>query len=725
MQDISSSIRIEDGFSEPLKGLAKASWDVENAAIAVSKAYLEQQKTFKDIAQQEQEYTDALKNNLRPALVSLKNDAVAVKDSFVNMIHQRDMDSVDQLSEALKNLNENVKSSAKSAKDWITGYSSVWFMLKNKKWFMLAGISLTAFNRLKDQSIKGFMALKESIEKSIDDIGMSEKLEAMWGEAGIVAKQRAYELANQIGESAQMVTELSAKAAYEGIGTDQFERMMMLADKVAKLKPGETTESAANALMTSLKSGHDAGSIAQLYGGGDIMERQLRRAGYERALNRGDIDKALEIAEKIAEQSGLTKENYGDAYSNMSQNFKRIFNVIDNVKKRLGETFNRSFAPTVAKIKDFVTGEKFQTVVNIFDKILGLAGKILNVFAEGIIDNIQVMGVLLAVAGVAKFVIMAKKIALIIKMSKTALAVLKLFRGPIGMIIGGLSRVIKHLISIGAKQAMILIKTKAMQALKVAGPWLLVGAAIAGALKILHSLFGESKSFSDFLMGILGAAWQLGANLFTNLFVALEKLADKLRVVFLKVQSAMVQLKQFIMSKIGDIIKWLLDKLKDSPIGWLLEQLGVDVGSAVEDAKSWASGLGSEEASKLAEIAQEIKGIQNKQLDYIDVMNGVKEAYDSNGETMKKFFKDLFTSNKKQEEEQKGIAGNTDKIRKINEQEEELAWLKAFSDRQIVSSISQMTSNVMNLNQYGSSDDLKKETMRRIAGRPGRYATLH
>lgn len=715
MSEISSSIKITDEFSAPLKELVVQSWECNTAVTAVAKSLVELNEDCESIA-------DVLKKTAR-----------TFKNEFVDDVVENSYKMVTALSAVAKTTtnvgriyvdafkgnvskdfrNAFASSTAKANFKLLGNTTGDIFMegvhgaLSEMRWQKIYDLSTKAFNKLKDDTIKLFGALQNSINQSLDEITISEKLEGMWGNAGKVAKRRAYELANEIGESATMVTELAGKAAYEGIGTEQFERMMRLADKVSKLKPGETVESAASTLMSDLKSGHSAGTVAQMFGGGEVMERQLKRAGYERALNRGDVDKALEIAEKIAEQAGLTNEKYNDAYSNMSQNFKRIFNVIDNVKKRLGETFNRSFAPTVAKVKDFVTSEKFQTVVNIFDKIVGLVGKIANWFTEGIINNIEWMGILLGVAGIAKLFLIINRIKAIIGMSKLGLAVVKLFRGPLGWIIGGLGRMIKHLIAIGVKQSLIYLKSKAMAALKVAGPWLIAAAAIGIALKVLHHLFGEGKTFTEFIMGGIAAGYQLALNAFMNVLIFFSKIGDKIHVVFLTAKMGLLSFKQTVMQNIGQLLKWLVDNIaefiEDSGLGTILSALGIDIGGIASSASDWFGDMGKAETEAIEKISKQIEGIKMNELEYIDIMQGVKEAYDSNGETVKKFLSGLFASNKKQEEDQDGIAGNTDKIRKMNEQEEELRWMKAFSDRQIMSSYNSMTSNVRNININGMS----------------------
>ena len=134
-----------------------------------------------------------------------------------------------------------------------------------------------------------FKNMVRAIQDSIEDINLHDKLSVMYGDRGKVASQHAYELSNELGENQTTVTGLAAKAAHMGIGTEDFDRIMRYSSKISALSPEETTESAANAVMNSIKSSKDASDISGLLGGGQKMTRQLKRAGYERMLRKGDI----------------------------------------------------------------------------------------------------------------------------------------------------------------------------------------------------------------------------------------------------------------------------------------------------------------------------------------------------------------------------------------------------------------------------------------------------
>lgn len=727
MADISSSIRIEDGFTEPLRNLAKAAWDVESGITAVAKSLVEQGKEFDSISEHARsigkEFSvslgERLIGNIDMVLPAIKSVGVATSEmaktsikavtEFSTLSHGLGVSLAADITKAsfihpARLYANSMKDLGKATKKYAS--AGFWGALATMRWNMINKVSMAAFHKMKDSYINGFNALMESIGKSIDEINIGDKLSASFGEAGDVAKKRAYELANEIGESATMVSELAMKAGQEGIGTEHFERMMKLADKVGKLRQGETTESAANTLMSNIKSGHDASSIAQLYGGGEKMERQLRNAGYERALNRGDLDKALEIAEQIAEQAGLTDENYNKATNNLSQNYKKITNTIDNVKKRLAETFNRTFAPTIEKIKKLLESNTFKTVVNVADWLMEKLGKFLNWFAESAVDNIHIIGVLLGVGIVSKVMFLLPKLKMIIVLAAK-------LRGPVGWIIRGLTKVVGKLVSIIAKQGIMALKTKALAALKIAGPWVAAGAAVAGITYGIYKLTGTTKTFTGWLKGVLAAAFTGAKNVFTNVFIFFDRIADYIKALpeLFKAASEDIanELDHAINKALGKkkikyemVSKEELAKMSDEEKKGLVQNGYGYTFRKIE--------LGDEYISKTDEI---LNKIHENQMKYIDVTEGMEEAYETEGASTVEWLKKLFNLNKEELNEQKGIASNTDQIKKFNEQEEELAWMKAFSNRQIMSGYSSMTTNNRTINMNGVSQNTMAEAYRR------------
>lgn len=700
MSEITSSIRIEDGFTEPLKNLAKASWDVESAVTSVAKGLVDQQDYLKEVALEAKDAGIAFGTSLYGGIQSSAEAAKSFSQTWKNNLSDfQGVESVKELAIAFKDLSVSIGESAAEGAMAYRRFADAIATIKKLPLNLVNKVSMSAFHKMKDSYIKGFNALMSSLEKSMDEINVTDKLNAMWGEAGDVARKRAYELANELGESATMVSNLAANAAYEGIGTQDFERMMKLADKVSKLKPGESTENVANSLIQNIKSGHDASSVAQMFGGGQQMERQLRRSGYERALNKGDVEGALKIAEKIAEQAGLTDEKYKLATNNLSQNYKKIQNTIDNVQRQLAETFNRTFAPTVQKIRELLESDKFKTFVKIANYLIGKLGQFLNWFTETAVDNIHVIGVLLGVGIVTKIMLIVPKIALIFKM-------LALSKGPLGFALRTLGGIVGKLVTIVAKQG-------ALAAMKVAGPWIAAGAAVAGITYGVYKLTGTTKSFTGWLKGVLAAAFTGAKNVFTNVFIFFDRIADYIKALpeLFKAASEDIanELSHSINKALGKkkikyemVSKEELAKMSDEEKKGLVQNGYGYTFRKIE--------LSDEYISKTDEI---LNKIHENQMKYIDVTQGMEEAYETEGASTVEWLKKLFKQGEEQTKDQKGIKTDTDRLRQLSEQEEELRWLKAFSDRQIMSAYNSQTTNNRTINLNGVSQNTMAEAYRR------------
>lgn len=582
---------------------------------------------------------------------------------------------------------------------------------------IVQNLSLAFIDKLRDKIIGVFQSARTVIQNSLDELDLSNKLSSMWGKAGDNARNKMYDLANELGEDAGRVSELAARAAYQGIGTKDFTRMMRLSDKIGKLSLGETTESAASNLLSNIKSGHDAGSFAQMLGGGQRMERKLRRAGFERALNRGDVSKALEIAEKITEQAGLTDEKYQKATKSLSENYKRIENVVSNIRRKISAIYVEELAPAVQKVRDFIESDSFQTAMVIVEKGVRQVGKFVSGLIQDLIDWLPYLGALFGVGLVAKSFLFIKNLGGILGllgMAKTALIQMFTWLGAT-KIAGALKAITKQ-------QLLILAKQKAIAAIKVAGPWLLVGAAVGGALKLLHHFFGQGKSFTDWLMGSVAAVYQMLVNVFHNIFAFGERIINSPKNIILGAKKAIIGMKQlavtffkWVSDKISDLIesivpKSLLDKLDYSRSGGFLDKLADDImrDSAVE----------------LRKINNELEELNSKATPFVPVMSGVRQALESNGESVIQMLKGLFGLNKQQADDEDEIATNSGEIRRSMGQEEELRWLKAFSDRQIMSAYNMNTSNSQNYYMNGLPPEAMAEQARFLGkkARPGRYA---
>lgn len=647
MPDIRSTIEIVDEFSQPLKDLTAGTLD----AITGTKALVE----------------------------ALTGESEKLKEAKADQ---------EKYKQQLKFLKEEYFSFSKVAEGVMNIFKSTSNVLGNM-----------------------FGEMKSVVETAMEDIEITDKMNALWDGAGKVAKERAYKLANELGQSQRMVTGLAAKAAFEGIGTADFERMMRLADRVAKLKPGETTEGAANTLLDNIKRGHDAGSISSLLGGGQKMERDLRRSGYERALRRGDVSKALEIAEKVAKQAGLTDERYKKASKSLSQNYARIGNTIENVKQRLREIMSRYLEPIMQKIADTLESEKFQHVASIIE---GVAKKAMSV-VSGVFDFVSehiygvglALGTIFVASKVQPFLVMVTKI------------------------VPALLSVKKGILAIGT----------AMKLAFIANPVGIVIGAIAGLGLAIGKATGKVAS----LGGALSALAKMAEVLFYNISLIVDEIVNG--------EERNKRIEEFssknkeISGSISDTNKKIVEitqKLNEVSnlvnSGQMSSQRGED---EISRLKAEREALYKAEDELAAKLKQNLTDWENFIKPGFRGMDEVAEAAQKSNED---FVDDLLGGiddiiNKKERQEQKrhnffmnwankqswmqsyiakienGIATNTDKIREYNEREEELRWLKTFSDRQIMSSISNSTSNVQNNTFNRMSDQGYIERARSLSAR--------
>ena len=684
------------------------------------------------------EFTDDVSNRIGGIVSDIKEgvipSVVQAKDSFKGLASSTKAMFEDMNSETVNEFAMALLETVVASKNAATGIASVGFQImstisfiRNFKLRLINSISMGAFNNLKAAYIKTFNNVRDAIDRSLDDISMTDRLNALYGEAGGVAKERAYKLANELGESARMVTELSAKAAYEGIGTDHFERMMKLADKVGKLS-GESTDNVANSLIDNIKNGQDASSLARMFGGGQMMERQLRHSGYERALHRGDLDEALKIAEKIAEQAGLTDERYEKATDSLSNNYKRIQNVTENFKQRISEIYSQSFAPAVKKVREFLESEKFKKIQSIIEVIVKKVGEFVNSTVEMMIDNIHWLGIFLGIGVASKTMLIIKLISKIIG-----------FSGPIRKFLGFAFRMVGGILG---KIVSIVAQKGVLAAMRLAGPWLAVGAAVTGIVYGIYKLSGTTKSFTDWIKEkfqtasrILAAGYRVLQNVFANVFIFFDHIGDYIM--------NLPSLAKAAFEDILDELETLRKKIKGedlrpriyidkSELDSMSEEAKKALGKIYEETSYGSAGSNSfsafpggghgastkyfyygKEEVKKSKTDELIEKIQANQIQYLNVWEGADKALEEGWGSTVDWLKKIFQQGEEQTKEQQGIKSDTNKLRQFNEQEEELRWLKAFSDRQIMSAYNSMTTNNRTINMNGVSQNTMAEAYRR------------
>ena len=742
MADISSTIVIEDGFSEPIQELIKGA---DNASIA-----LEGLKTAVESVEEVSLGTKEalyilggkelknLQNSVRTSGIiigkTLKSSASSVGYALKEMSQEM---SIAAKSSAMifSDFGANVGKEIKEISQGISfdGFNNIRFhasmlgtevasafkdvgkesialsglLKKNIDMFKLLGknVLLNASNFVK--AVTGtlifsalfqigervakkianlyadlFKNMVRTIQGSIEDINLHDKISVMYGDRGKVANQHAYELSNEIGENQTTVTGLAAKAAHMGIGTEDFDRIMRYSSKISALSPEETTESAANAVMNSIKSSKDASDISGLLGGGQKMTRQLKRAGYERMLRKGDIKGALDAVEKISKEAGFTNEKYKEASKTLSQTFKRVMNTVENIKRSLKETYASSFAPVFAKLDKFLQSRAVERIITIVTRFFSWLGKTAANVLGFVIDNIWWIAGLFGVLLVGKVVMLMRMIA-------GVGGLIRLLAIPLLFIKKILFISILRPLTIKLMALFSMIATKGLLAvIKACLPALAMTAAIAGAIYGILYLLEDVLGVTDNWVGALNGARVYWTNIFQNIFTWIDRAITKAKLAF-------TELKMWGIDFVASIFNFFLEKIKS-----IAKVVGITIESDEMDFKdtSLYQGLKSE--------ADYLKGYLEN-MNYVDPLKGTDEAYKATPDDLMNKIENgldkIFNLEKVKAKISSGILSDTSKIRENTEQEEELAWLKAFSNRQIMSEYSSMTSNSRTININGVS----------------------
>ena len=541
-----------------------------------------------------------------------------------------------------------------------------------------------------------FKNMVRAVQDSIEDINLHDKLSVMYGDRGKVASQHAYELSNELGENQTTVTGLAAKAAHMGIGTENFDRIMRYSSKISALSPEETTESAANAVMNSIKSSKDASDISGLLGGGQKMTRQLKMAGYERLLRKGDIEGALDVVEKISNEAGFTNEKYKEASKTLSQTFKRVMNTVENIKRSLKETYDSSFAPVFAKLDKLLQSRGVERIITIVTRFISWLGNEAAKVLGFVIDNIWWIAGLFGV-------LLVGKVVMIMKMIAGVGGIIRLLAIPLAFIKKILFSSLLRPLTTRIMALFSMIATKGLMAtIKACLPALLITAAIAGAIYGILYLLEDVLGVTDNWVGALNGARVYWTNIFQNIFIGIDRAITRAKIAF-------KELKMWALELIESVFNFFLEKIKS-----IVGIIGITIESDEFKAKDTSV------YKNLKSEADYLKGYLEN-MNYVDTLKGVDEAYKATPNDLMRKLDEIFNLEKVKAKISGGILNDTSKIRENTEQEEELAWLKAFSNRQIMSEYSSMTSNSRTININGMSQAGMMEFGRRsVAAVPSR-----
>ena len=218
-----------------------------------------------------------------------------------------------------------------------------------------AGLSFCGFGAtmlIVNQALQAFQRLSEPIKQALDDIADKERAIIQLGkEAGEQFNEFARDAANAMGRTESEIRKAGFRWRETGIGGSEIMEMTELADRFANLNPGRSFEDVANALNDAVKS-KSTGSLAELLGGGEGVERKLLRSGVERSLKRGDVSGAMDKFKEVADGFGYTQKRADEMGMTIDRKIEKITSIVRN-------KFTEMFSGIVARAEPFI------------DKILG------------------------------------------------------------------------------------------------------------------------------------------------------------------------------------------------------------------------------------------------------------------------------------------------------------------------------------------------------------------
>ena len=213
-----------------------------------------------------------------------------------------------------------------------------------------AGLSFSGFGAsmlLVNQALQAFQRLSEPIKQALDDISDKERAIIQLGkEAGEQFNEFARDAANAMGRTESEIRKAGFRWRETGIGGSEIMEMTELADRFANLNPGRSFEDVANALNDAVKS-KSTGSLAELLGGGEGVERKLLRSGVERSLKRGDVSGAMDKFKEVADSFGYTQKRADEMGMTIDRKIEKITSIVRN-------KFTEMFSGIVSRAEPFI-----------------------------------------------------------------------------------------------------------------------------------------------------------------------------------------------------------------------------------------------------------------------------------------------------------------------------------------------------------------------------------
>ena len=214
------------------------------------------------------------------------------------------------------------------------------------------------------QSWKGaYDKLSEATDYLIEktqDLERASKRIMTFGEQGAKAMGvYAREFASMTGNAAIEIENVGQRMRRAGIGGKNMMEFMGIADMFAKLGDDISFEQAGSAIANSVFTG-TTDELASLLGGGEYVERLLRRARIGRLLRRGETSEAMKRFMEIANGMGYTQEALDKVNNTLPTKLKRTKQMLEGYAGIVKGEFLKRVEPYVDQLMEFLKSKEFQ-----------------------------------------------------------------------------------------------------------------------------------------------------------------------------------------------------------------------------------------------------------------------------------------------------------------------------------------------------------------------------
>lgn len=212
-----------------------------------------------------------------------------------------------------------------------------------------------------NQAMQFFERIAGKVMESLDDIGDKQRSFILLGkEAGAELNNFAKQAASSMGRAEGEIRKAGQAWSRLGVGGNNIKELTTLADRFANLNPDKEYKDVVDSFTDAIKSRSSSG-LADLLGGGDVMEQKLERTHIDKYLKQGDISTALDKFKELADEVGYTQEKADELGNTFDKKVMKIINRVKNYFTDLVSDIVSTFEPLVDKVMDWLDSEDVQS----------------------------------------------------------------------------------------------------------------------------------------------------------------------------------------------------------------------------------------------------------------------------------------------------------------------------------------------------------------------------